>query len=125
MRQFPNRSPSQRLTSVDEILEQNEHDYPPDLSRAGGQQSGRLNLAGLLVRARTCSHGYQRSAHGRVLPRDQTSEALWAIKDPGGFPAAIDGEGRRSIPFWSTASRAQHVITTVAAYSGGARNDPG
>lgn len=46
------------------------------------------------------------------------SGRLWAIRDSGGFPAPSDSTGQRSMPFWSSVSRAQRVIDTVPAYRG-------
>jgi hypothetical protein len=43
--------------------------------------------------------------------------AVWTIRDAGGFPAPKDSEGRRAQPFWSSRSRAEKVVATVAAYS--------
>ena len=44
------------------------------------------------------------------------SKVVWAISDAGGFPAPIAGAGSRSMPFWSSESRALKVIQDVAAY---------
>jgi hypothetical protein len=44
--------------------------------------------------------------------------AVWGVKDDGGFPAPLNGEGVRAMPFWSLASRAERVIQNVAAYAG-------
>ena len=46
------------------------------------------------------------------------SGRVWTIRDSGGFPAPADSAGQRSMPFWSSVSRAQRVIDTVAAYRG-------
>ena len=42
---------------------------------------------------------------------------VWAIRDTGGIPAPMNGDGRRSMPFWSLRSRAEKVIANVPAYS--------
>jgi uncharacterized protein DUF2750 len=42
---------------------------------------------------------------------------VWTIRDAGGCPAPVGDRGLRSMPFWSSASRAQKVVDEVAAYS--------
>lgn len=44
--------------------------------------------------------------------------SVWGVQDAGGFPAPVNGDGVRAMPFWSTKSRAERVIANVAAYSG-------
>ena len=44
-------------------------------------------------------------------------QTVWAVCDVEGFPAPLNGDGQRSMPFWSKRSRAQKVIDTVAAYT--------
>lgn len=44
--------------------------------------------------------------------------AVWGVKDDGGFPAPMNGEGIRAMPFWSLRSRAEKVIQGVPAYVG-------
>ena len=44
-----------------------------------------------------------------------SSGEVWGIRDKGGFPA-VESDGRRAMPFWSTQSRAQRVIDNVEAY---------
>ncbi len=46
------------------------------------------------------------------------SNAVWAIRDEGGFPAPRGPGGERAMPFWSKQSRAQKVVEHVAAYEG-------
>ena len=46
-----------------------------------------------------------------------TNKLLWTIKDANGFPAPINTEGKRAQPFWSSKSRAELIIKSVAAYS--------
>ncbi len=41
----------------------------------------------------------------------------WTLEDDVGYPAPMTTSGRRSMPFWSSESRAQRIISTVAAYS--------
>ena len=43
---------------------------------------------------------------------------VWAIEDSEGFPAPTNSDGHRSMPFWSQQSRAEGVISKVAAYHG-------
>jgi hypothetical protein len=40
---------------------------------------------------------------------------VWGIRDEAGFPAPVS-DGRRTMPFWSTESRAQRGIDKVDAY---------
>jgi hypothetical protein len=47
-----------------------------------------------------------------------TSASVWTVRDVEGFPAPSNGDGRRAMPFWSNASRAERVIDTVPAYLG-------
>ena len=42
---------------------------------------------------------------------------VWAIRDSGGIPAPLNGDGDRSMPFWSLRSRAEKVIANVPAYA--------
>jgi Protein of unknown function (DUF2750) len=44
--------------------------------------------------------------------------SVWALRDSEGFPAPINGEGVRAMPFWSKRSRAQRIIDSVPAYEG-------
>jgi len=46
------------------------------------------------------------------------SRAVWAIRDAGGYPAPLAIDGKRAMPFWSSQSRAQKVISNVKAYAG-------
>ena len=43
---------------------------------------------------------------------------VWGVRDANGFPAPLNGEGVRAMPFWSTKSRAERVVANVAAYAG-------
>lgn len=45
-------------------------------------------------------------------------DAVWTVRDAGGFPAPEGHHGNRSQPFWSLETRAQHIIDTVPAYAG-------
>ncbi|MFF1880195.1 DUF2750 domain-containing protein [Pseudarthrobacter sp. NPDC058196] len=44
-------------------------------------------------------------------------QQVWTISDAGGIPAPRGSDGIRSMPFWSLASRAERIISTVKAYS--------
>jgi Protein of unknown function (DUF2750) len=44
--------------------------------------------------------------------------AVWTIRDEGGFPAPMNGDGKRSQPFWSKAGRAEKVVSNSPAYRG-------
>jgi hypothetical protein len=45
-----------------------------------------------------------------------TKRAVWTIRDSEGFPAPLNGEGKRSMPFWSCESRARKIIANAPAY---------
>jgi hypothetical protein len=50
---------------------------------------------------------------------------VWTVRDASGIPAPKNGEGQRTMPFWSKKSRAESVVGTVTAYSGfGAHSVP-
>lgn len=44
------------------------------------------------------------------------SRVVWAIRDSGGFPAPLNNDKSRAMPFWSSERRALQVITNVEAY---------
>ena len=44
-------------------------------------------------------------------------QRVWGIRDGGGFPAPLNGDGERAMPFWSLRSRAERVVSTVPAYA--------
>ena len=44
--------------------------------------------------------------------------AVWGVRDDGGVPAPLNGDGVRAMPFWSLESRAQKVIQSAPAYLG-------
>jgi hypothetical protein len=46
------------------------------------------------------------------------NRTVWTIRDAGGYPAPKTSSGQRAQPFWSSRSRAQNIITAVAAYAG-------
>lgn len=46
------------------------------------------------------------------------SGTVWGVRDVNGFPAPVNGDGVRAMPFWSTRSRAERVLANVAAYAG-------
>ncbi|MBH2028864.1 MAG: DUF2750 domain-containing protein [Moraxellaceae bacterium] len=41
---------------------------------------------------------------------------VWTIKDDSGFPAPLGTDGRRTMPFWSSQTRAENIIRNVPAY---------
>jgi hypothetical protein len=43
---------------------------------------------------------------------------VWGVRDANGFPAPLNGDGVRAMPFWSVRSRAEVVVANVAAYAG-------
>lgn len=51
---------------------------------------------------------YREVAAGRVL---------WTLQDEDGIPAAFLASSRRSIPFWSSLFRVEHMVSRLAAYS--------
>jgi Protein of unknown function (DUF2750) len=46
------------------------------------------------------------------------NDAVWTVRDEGGYPAPENREGRRSQPFWSSLSRVERIIENVPAYDG-------
>jgi hypothetical protein len=44
-------------------------------------------------------------------------QAVWTLRDSGGFPAPKTPHGRAQ-PFWSSRSRVERIITLVEAYRG-------
>lgn len=46
------------------------------------------------------------------------TRVVWTVRDGGGFPAPMTSSGKRAQPFWSSRSRVEKIIKTVAAYSG-------
>ncbi|MFF5290986.1 DUF2750 domain-containing protein [Paractinoplanes globisporus] len=58
-------------------------------------------------------------AHKAAFRREVTQGGqVFAIRDPDGFPAPADDDGRRAVPFWSKPTRAQLVVKHVTAYGG-------
>ncbi|MGO4247792.1 DUF2750 domain-containing protein [Paenarthrobacter sp. RAF54_2] len=43
-------------------------------------------------------------------------QQVWGIRDSGGFPAPPNGDGERSMPFWSLRSSAEKVTSSIPAY---------
>lgn len=43
---------------------------------------------------------------------------VWTIRDSEGIPAPIGSDGKRTMPFWSLASRAETIISSADAYAG-------
>jgi hypothetical protein len=61
----------------------------------------------------------QAASQAHAFYRDvSTTKTVWTVRDEGGFPAPKVVSGRRAQPFWSSRSRAERIIKTVAAYSG-------
>lgn len=59
------------------------------------------------------------AAHAKAFFSEAVSgRAVWSIADDRGHPAPVNQNGERSMPFWSTESRAARVTDRVAAYSG-------
>jgi hypothetical protein len=59
------------------------------------------------------------SAQAAAFYREVIREgAVWGVRDDGGFPAPLNSEGDRVMPFWSLQSRAEKVIQNVPAYGG-------
>jgi len=57
------------------------------------------------------------AAHASAFYREiAITSVIWAIKDDGGYPAPLNADGKRSMPFWSSELRAVKVISEVAAY---------
>jgi hypothetical protein len=46
------------------------------------------------------------------------NNAVWTVRDEGGYPAPENREGRRAQPFWSSRSRVERIIESVPAYNG-------
>jgi hypothetical protein len=46
------------------------------------------------------------------------NDAVWTVRDEGGYPAPENSEGRRAQPFWSSRSRVERIIKNVPAYDG-------
>ena len=44
-------------------------------------------------------------------------QRVWGIRDGDGFPAPLNGDGERAMPFWSLRTRAERVVSTVPAYA--------
>ena len=44
-------------------------------------------------------------------------QRVWGLCDDDGFPAPLNGDGERAMPFWSLRSRAERVLYTVPAYA--------
>lgn len=57
------------------------------------------------------------AAHAASFYGEVAKEKLiWGIRDAQGFPAPLSESGRRSMPFWSSRSRAELIIKNVSAY---------
>jgi hypothetical protein len=59
------------------------------------------------------------AAHATSFYREVAkAQIVWSIQDSAGFPAPMTPEGKRSMPFWSSHSRAEKIVQSVAAYAG-------
>jgi len=57
------------------------------------------------------------SMHARKFYQEVAQKrVLWTIKDNVGYPAPMTSEGVRAMPFWSSRSRAEKIISNVAVY---------
>jgi hypothetical protein len=60
----------------------------------------------------------QSASHAAAFYREvAASGSVWTVRDSNGFPAPKNSQGRRAQPFWSSRSRAERIVATVAAYS--------
>ena len=58
-------------------------------------------------------------AHRAAFRREAAQQGqVFAVRDPEGFPAPAGEDGRRAVPFWSKATRAQLIVKHVPAYGG-------
>jgi hypothetical protein len=56
-------------------------------------------------------------AHTAAFRREVPQEGrVWAIRDARGFPAPMDADGSRAMPFWSKPTRARRVVDQVPGY---------
>jgi uncharacterized protein DUF2750 len=55
----------------------------------------------------------QADAFYREVLRDGS---VWTIRDGGSFPAPVGDSGKRTVPFWSSRSRAQKITIDVDPY---------
>jgi hypothetical protein len=61
----------------------------------------------------------QAASQAAAFYRDVSkSRTVWTLRDGGGYPAPKNREGVRAQPFWSSRSRAERIVSTVAAYAG-------
>lgn len=44
--------------------------------------------------------------------------SVWAVRDAEGYPAPVNDDGVRVMPFWSKRSRAEKVVLGVPAFAG-------
>ena len=61
----------------------------------------------------------QSAAQAAAFYRDVAkSRVLWTLEDDEGYPAPLNQEGKRSMPFWSSLARVEKIIKEVPAYAG-------
>ncbi|WP_255769135.1 DUF2750 domain-containing protein [Pseudarthrobacter sulfonivorans] len=41
---------------------------------------------------------------------------VWTVHDQNGYPAPVGKDRQRSMPFWSLMTRAERIVSSVAAY---------
>jgi hypothetical protein len=59
------------------------------------------------------------SLHADAFYKDVAKHlVIFGIKDDAGVPAPLGDNGKRSMPFWSSRSRAQKIVANVDAYLG-------
>ncbi len=47
-----------------------------------------------------------------------SARTVWAVRDADGFPAPVNRDGVRAMPFWSKRTRAERIVVGVPAYAG-------
>jgi hypothetical protein len=45
------------------------------------------------------------------------SQKLWTIYDEAGYPAPLNSDGKRVMPFWSSLDRVEKIIRSVPVYA--------
>lgn len=60
----------------------------------------------------------QAASHAAAFYREVAANRMvWTVRDDAGFPAPRNSEGWRTQPFWSSRSRAERILGTVAAFA--------
>ena len=47
-----------------------------------------------------------------------SNKIIWTLCDQSGFPAPLDSEGNRAMPFWSSQERVKIIIRTIPEFEG-------